>query len=148
MSLAIVLDAGPLGLVTQRRALPEREACRQWIDARLHSGCRVLIAEIADYGVRRELLRMRKSTSLARLDVLCETLEYLPITTEAMRRAAQFWAEARRSGRPTADRHALDSDVILAGQASTMGITNVVVATTNVAHLSRFVPAKPWNEIG
>ena len=52
----------------------------------------------ADYEVRRELLRARKAEGLARLDALEEALEYLPLTSAAMRRAAELWAEARQQG--------------------------------------------------
>lgn len=74
-------------------------------------------------------------------------LEYFPLTTSAMRRAAEFWAQARREGRPTADDKALDGDVILAAQAMTLGVTDVMIAMTNVAHLSRFAPAALWTDI-
>ncbi|MEC4818281.1 MAG: hypothetical protein SAK29_34165 [Scytonema sp. PMC 1069.18] len=66
-----------------------------------------------------------------------------------MLKAAEFWAEARRRGIPTADPKALDGDVILAAQATLIkedGDT-VVVATTNVEHLSRFVDALYWQGI-
>ena len=109
-------------------------------------GGRVLLPEVADYEVRRELLRAGKVAGLAWLDILGQTLEYLPLTTSAMRRAAELWAEARRRGVPTADPHALDGDVILAAQALTLGI-EVVVATTNVSHLGRFVSAAEWPNI-
>lgn len=71
----------------------------------------------------------------------------MPITTTAMRQAAVFWAQARQQARPTAPDLALDADVILAGQAVTLRETNIVVATTNVGHLSRFVPADLWRNI-
>ena len=64
-----------------------------------------------------------------------------------MRQAASFWAEARRQGRPTANDMALDGDVILAAQAATLGTADVVIATTNVAHLSRFLPSELWQNI-
>jgi hypothetical protein len=65
--------------------------------------------EIADYEVRRELLRANKARGLARLDALAGLLEYLPLTMAAMRQAAGFWAQARQQGRPTADDKALDT---------------------------------------
>ncbi len=110
-------------------------------------GTRVIVPEIADYEVRRELLRANKASGLARLDALARLLEYLPLTTAAMRQAAVFWAQARQQGRPTADDKALDGDMILAAQAVTLGVADVVIATTNVGHLSRFASAALWPDI-
>jgi hypothetical protein len=66
-----------------------------------------------------------------------------------MRRAAEFWAAARRRGQPTADPKALDGDVILAAQAAVLAERDepVVVATTNVGHLNRLTTASNWQEI-
>ncbi|MEK6262814.1 MAG: nuclease [Planctomycetota bacterium] len=101
--------------------------------------------EIADYEVRRELLRANKVNGLALLDTLTESLDYLPLTTAVMRRAARLWADARQSGQPTDN--TIDGDVILAAQALSLGVDDYVVATTNVGHLSRFAPDQLWNEI-
>ena len=110
-------------------------------------GSRVIVPEIADYEVRRELLRANKVRGLERLDALAGLLEYLPLSTAAMRQAAIFWAQARQQGRPTADDKALDGDVILAAQAMTLGAADIVIATTNVSHLSRFAPTALWPDI-
>jgi len=104
----------------------------------------VFVSEIADYEVRRELIRADRPVGLARLNALKTTLPYLPLTTSIMLRAAELWAEARRRGRPTADPQALDCDVILAAQALAMGAT---VVTDNVGHLALFVEAKSWRDI-
>jgi hypothetical protein len=37
--------------------------------------------------------------------------------------------------------------MILAAQAFTLGLTDFVIATTNVKHLSRLVPADLWQNI-
>lgn len=111
-------------------------------------GADVLVPEIADYEVRRELIRARRNAGLARLDAFIEQVEFLPIETAAMRQAASFWAEARRQGRPTAPDPALDGDVILAAQAAILDRTDVIIATTNPRHLSRYVPAELWTDIG
>ena len=100
--------------------------------------------EIADYEVRRSLLLAGLSASVSRLDELNATLNYLPLNTTAMLRAAELWASARRQSRPTADRHALDGDVILAAQAEQAG---AIIATDNVGHLARFADARSWREI-
>ncbi|MEX0702203.1 MAG: PIN domain-containing protein [Planctomycetales bacterium] len=144
---AVVLDAGPLGLATNPRRSPESTACAHWLQALVAKQVRVIVPEIADYEVRRELIRAGKTPGLARLDALGDSLEYLPITSEAMRKAAALWARVRRQGRPTADDKALDADVILAAQALTLGEPDVLVATTNVGHLSRLVAEARWTDI-
>lgn len=147
MSRIVLLDAGPLGLATNPRRSRESEACAQWLQELLRHGNRVLLPEIADYEVRRELLRADKAPGLARLDAMASLLEYVPLTTAAMRQAALFWSQVRKEGRPTADEKALDGDVILAAQAITLGVRDVAIATTNVGHLSRFAPANLWPDI-
>ncbi len=52
---------------------------------------RVVVPEIADYEVRRELLRANKVKGVAQLDALARLIKYLPLTTSAMRQAAVFW---------------------------------------------------------
>jgi predicted nucleic acid-binding protein len=149
MRRLIVLDSGPLGLLSNPLRTPEVEACDRWLRGVLDSGARVAVPEIVDYETRRELLRARKANGLRRLDRLVAALIYLPITTVAMRRAAELWAQMRRQGQPTADPHALDADVILAAQAqlATGPDDLLTVATTNVGHLGRMVPAQHWDEI-
>lgn len=147
MSRVVLLDAGPLGLVTNPKRSPQSTACAQWLRSLITQGVRVTVPEIADYEVRRELLRANKTKGIMRLEALAERLEYLPITTAAMRQAAFFWARARQQGQPTASDHALDGDMILAAQASTLGVAEAVIATTNVGHLSRFVTADLWQNI-
>ena len=147
MSRTILLDSGPLGLITNPRASKEAAACGQWLVNALTGGATVLVPAIADYEVRRELIRARRTAGIGRLDAFIEQVGFLPITTAAMRRAAAFWAEARQQGRPTAADAALDGDVILAAQAVTLDRAEVIVATTNPKHLSRFVEANLWVDI-
>lgn len=147
MSAAILLDAGPLGLLSNPNRKGRTVACRQWLQGLILVGRRVIVPEIADYEVRRELLRANKARGLAKPDALGARLEYLPLTTAAMRRVAELWAQARQQGQPTAADNTIDGDMILAGQALTLGTPDVVLATTNVGHLSRFVAAELWENI-
>jgi len=151
VTTVIALDAGPLGLLTQRKGVPEADACKTWLAAQLSVGIRIVVPEIADYEVRRELLRAGKSAGVARLDAFhaARPDRYLAVTTSVWRRAADLWAEVRRRGLPTSDTQALDADVILAAQVLELGIdrAEIVVATTNVGHLSRLVTARLWREI-
>lgn len=94
-----MLDAGPLGLITNPKLSTESETCAHWLQTHITSGSRIVIPEIADYEVRRELLRANKTKGVARLDELANLIEYLPIKTAAMRQAAKLWAEARQPRR-------------------------------------------------
>jgi predicted nucleic acid-binding protein len=149
MNRLILLDSGPLGMVTNPQAKGLPLACQQWLKKLLARGERFAIPEIADYEVRRELLRANLLKSVHRLDNLKQTLEYIPIQTETILLAAKLWAEARQTGQPTADAKALDGDIILSAQARllTNETTEVIVATTNVGHLSRFITASDWQLI-
>ena len=140
----VLLDAGPLGMISNPRATASNLECYQWMESLVVSGVQVVIPEIADYEIRRELLRAGKTQGIARLDTLKNTLGYFPLTTAVMLRSAELWAEARRSGMPTADDKALDCDVILAAQALEV---NAIVASDNVGHLSRFTDARRWRDI-
>jgi predicted nucleic acid-binding protein len=150
MSMIVLLDAGPLGMITNPKSSPENEACKNWLASLVYKGVEVIIPEIADYEVRRELLRAGKDRGLGRLDALKAMLGYAPITTAVMLRAAEFWASARRMGRQSADDASLDADMILAAQAGALvrDGDETVIATTNVRHLVLFSSARIWREIG
>lgn len=146
----MLLDSGPLGIVTNPKATsPLYQEGKLWLQSLPQKGYIVMLPEIADYEVRRELIRAGKATGIRRLDELKSQIPYRPLTTEVMLLAAQLWAQARMRGRPTAEANALDGDVILAAQAileASEG-NQVVIATTNVGHLSQFVDAREWRLI-
>jgi len=142
--MIILLDAGPLGLISNPKASGTSLECYQWIESMVLNGAQVLVPEIADYEIRRELLRANKVSGVARLDLIKNTLGYLPLSTSAMLKAAELWAQARQTGKPTADDKSLDCDVILSAQAIEAG---AIVVTDNIGHLSRFVEAKHWRDV-
>ena len=150
--MIVLLDSGPLGILSNPNSSPKTLECRYWAERLTDKGYRLIVPEIADYEVRRELLRADKQKGLRRLDTLKAKFQYLPLTTKTMLKAAEFWAESRKAGKPTATPDALDGDVILAAQAYLIAEevgdrTPVVVATTNVDHLARFTIAKHWQDI-
>jgi hypothetical protein len=142
----VLLDSGPLGHACRRPGTASADQCRLWIDALIARAVEVVVPEITDYEVRRELTRINASGSLRRLDelVIRGGLSYQPVSTVAWRQVALFWADARRVGIPTASRDALDADVILAACAATIGHRGdqVLVATQNVGHLARYCDAR------
>jgi len=150
----IVLDSGPLGLAIRRPGKPLVGRFQAWARSRLVGGSRLAVPEIAHYEVRRELVRLNAVSSLHRLDRLVSGragMDYLPLTTDVIKRAAEYWALVRQAGQPTADPKELDGDAILAAQASLAGNPDddVLIATTNVGHLSRFpgISAQQWEQI-
>jgi predicted nucleic acid-binding protein len=149
VSLVILLDTGVLGLLTNRRSRPDALTCRRWAATHHQLGNTIIVPEIADYELRRELVRTGATAGLRDLDALAGRFRYAPLTTADLRLAAELWARARNAGMPTADPHALDGDVILAAQARLLEPDpgRLVVATTNVGHLARFVPAASWPDI-
>lgn len=147
--MIVLLDVAPLGLITNPRPSAERSDCNEWMHEPLVAGVQVLVPEITDYEVRRELVRAGRRQGIERLYALAAAIGYLPLTTATMRRAAEFWAGARRRGRPTASDAAIDADMILAARAALAGESGeaVVVATTNIGHLALFVDARHWRDI-
>jgi hypothetical protein len=96
VSRVVILDTGPLSVVTNPNRSAQAIACVQWLQSLVGNGVRVVVPKIADYELRRELIRANKVKGIARLDALIVSLEYLPISTAAMRQAAEFWAQARQ----------------------------------------------------
>lgn len=102
----IMLDTGPLGRIAHPRPNPEIVA---WLNQLLSANATVIIPEIADYEVRRNLLLTGLTKSVTRLDQLKNVLIYRPITTAIMLKAAELWADARKRGKPTADLKELEA---------------------------------------
>jgi predicted nucleic acid-binding protein len=106
----IALDTSPLSLVTHPKADPVADACKKWLADHLARGTRVVVPEVVDFELRRELIRLGKKQSLARLDafVSAEPDRLILLNRAAMLYAAELWAQARRQGLPTADPKELD----------------------------------------
>jgi len=117
--------------------------CLAWLKAISATSAAVFIPEIAHYEVRRELIRIRAVGSLRRLEHYLDPnsgMKHLTLTTDAMIKAAEFWAFLRQTGIPTASPDALDADAILAGQAVLAGQPGdtVTIATTNIPIFTTF----------
>ena len=155
MRQIIVLDSGPLGRISNPKASPENDEVKAWLRSLLNRNEIVVLPEIADYEVRRELIRAGKTTGISYLDSFKATLEYLPLDTATMLEAAQLWATARNLGKPATNNLALDGDMILVAQtraaarvwASESAGANTIIAISNTRHLSDFCDARLWPDI-
>ncbi len=150
MTKLVLLDCCTLGLIAH--PANAGDPCRRWATDLRRKDVHIKVPEIADYELRRELIRLNSGAALAELDRLIEVFGYVPLCTLAMRKAAEFWAIARRDfGRAAAGDHRLDADMILCGQAfaeAQNGYEKVAVATDNVGHLNLFATALLWEDIG
>ena len=147
--MKLLLDTGVLGRLCHPNQNHNRLAVQR-LAMLLDSGeIEVLLPEIADYELRRKLLHLiakgqATHRSIDRLDAFAMQLDYLPLSTAVMRRAAEMWADSRGRGQPTASDVALDGYVILAAQAESVG---GIVATDNPKHLQRYVVARGWSDL-
>jgi predicted nucleic acid-binding protein len=132
----LLLDTAVLGEVCHPRKYAD---VRAWL-ARSVFHHDVLISEVADYELRRELLRIGSKRSLHRLDELTRELTYVPMATSTWRAAATL----RRAGTVTAAPNALDGDVLIAAQALAEGAS---VVTPNLRHFEAIVPAVSWRDV-
>ncbi len=155
MRRIIVLDSGPLGMISNPRASSENDEAKARLFVWIDNGDIVVLPEIADYEVRRELIRSEKFEGILSLDLFKASLEFLPIDSETMLDAAHLWAEARNVGKPATNNLALDGDMILVAQARAATRVwgaeaqggHTVLATTNVKHLTNFCDARLWRDI-
>lgn len=148
MSQVILLDTHPLSQVTHPKINPK---VKQWLNSLNKTETAIRVPEIADYELRRELLRQGKTKSIERLNQLSQIC-LIPLTPATMQKAAELWAWVRNQGQPTASNDSLDGDVILAAQAilQLRAFDEVSVVTTNYKHISRFksegIFVKDWQE--
>jgi predicted nucleic acid-binding protein len=137
----LLLDTGVLGQICHPR---KHDEVRAWFRKAVREHM-ILVSELADYELRRELIRLGASRSLARLDELTRELLYAPITTATWRHAASLWAAARAAGVVTATPDALDGDVLVAAQALE---ENATIVTTNVKHFQALTArAVEWSAV-
>ena len=78
----VLLDSGPLGQACRRYGIAAGDQCRLWIDSLMARAVEVVVPEVADYEVRRELTRINAVGSLRRLDDLVTLggLSYQPVS--------------------------------------------------------------------
>jgi len=116
MSRVIILDTGPLGLLTNSKKTPEPRAITRWALDIMAARHRLIVPAIADYEVRCELERVGHRKGLVQLDAFnaARADRYLALTDSALQLAAKLWAQARNAGMPTADPKELDCDVLIA----------------------------------
>ena len=157
--MIVFLDSGVLGLLTHPNKKGQPLLCENWLYYLLSKGVSVVSSDVCDYEVRRSLLleKAKKTTknmtynSVDTLNELREIINFLKLETDLMFCASQVWLEARQKGRKTADDSRLDVDTIIIAHWRLLRekypSRYIVIATTNVKHLSEFTEASKWENI-
>jgi hypothetical protein len=154
--MIVFLDSGVIGLLSNPNKRDQVLACENWLYGLLAKGIYVVSSDICDYEVRRNLvlesMRFEKrSQPLAALDELHEFVEFLPVTPQVLMAASDIWAKSRLQGQAMSNGMSIDVDAIICAHWELLKeefpSRYVVVATTNVRHLSRFTEAFEWESI-
>jgi predicted nucleic acid-binding protein len=125
------------------KGLPDKELYSKPQEENMSLVVILILPEISDYEVRRGLLHKDMKKAINRLDELKEMLNYLPITTDIMLKAAELWATARKQGIPSSDPKELDCDIILSSQCLSV---NGIIVTENIKHFN-FVKAISYKDV-
>lgn len=157
--MIVFLDTNILGLISNSNtSFDECQQCDKWFTTLSVRGVRFVTSDICDYEVRRGLISSfirsgKLASGINGLNSLKTDglLEFLPVSTEALDLAANLWARASNEGLTTRDDKNIDVDIIISAQYQILRDEypgqQVIVATTNLKHLSRFCEAARWQDI-
>lgn len=152
--MIVFIDSGILGILANPNKKGEVSDCEQWLYKLLSQGVYICSSDLCDYEVRRNLIletnKKPHLNSIKNLDELRELITFLPVSPSLLIQAASLWAEARVGGMPTADDKTLDVDIIICTHWQMLKeefpSRYIVIATTNVKHLSCFAEALSWRD--
>jgi hypothetical protein len=157
--MIVFLDTNIVGLISNSNtSFDECQQCDKWFTTLSVRGVRFVTSDICDYEVRRGLISsfIRSGKLASGINGLNSPktdglLEFLPVSTEALDLAANLWARASNEGLTTRDDKNIDVDIIISAQYQILRDEypgqQVIVATTNLKHLSRFCEAARWQDI-
>jgi hypothetical protein len=154
--MIVFLDSGVIGLLSNPNKRDRAIACEDWLYGLFAKGVYVVSSDICDYEVRRNLvlesMRSEKRLQpLTSLDELHDFIDFLPVTSKILISASDVWAKSRLQGQAMSNGASIDVDAIICAHWELLKeefpSRYVVVATTNVRHLSRFTEAFDWESI-
>ena len=152
--MIIFIDSNILGQLCSPNYTDDLAALENWFERSLIRST-VVSSMVCDYEVRRGLLLTQKqgliASGLPLLDDLHQLIDFLPVDKTVWNLAADIWSLARASGQPTAGDRNLDADMIICATWQDLATRypgqSVVIATTNIRHLSRFANVAKWEDL-
>lgn len=155
--MIIFLDSNILGLINSGSESPEAIACDRWF-YHLFRRASFVSSELCLYEVRRGLLKasLQSDKPVPGLQGLKELeddgwVEFLVADRQVLNIAAELWAKAAASGQTSRSDKDIDIDIIISAHyqilVSEYPGQQIIVATKNLKHLSRFCTAENWQDI-
>lgn len=157
--MIVILDSNILTLLVtpldeklseDEKLTKEIHQCTKWFERLLSKGARIIVSDICDYEVRRELIRIN-SKSVQELDNLRDLIEFKPVTFAVLEKAAELWAEARYLSQSNKIKENIDLDCILAAQWCLLKEQypgrQVIIATKNIKDFQRVTDCDVWQNI-
>ena len=157
--MILILDSNILALLVtnideklseDQKLTTEIYQCTEWFYRLLSKGARIIVSDICDYELRRELIGI-KSKSVQELDRLRDLIEFQPVTFAVLEKAAELWAEARYLSQSNKIKDNIDVDCILAAQWCLLKEQNpgrkVIIATKNIKDFQRVTDCEVWQNI-
>lgn len=153
--MIVFLDTSVLGKLSNPNQLPEAVDCQSWFERLIARGVYFVSSELCFYELKRSLILAVKTggtnKGIEKLEMIENFVDFLEIDRIVAELAAEFWAEARLQGQPTADEKNIDIDMMIMAHWRLLSESfpgrYVVIATTNVRHLSLFANAEEWQNI-
>jgi hypothetical protein len=157
--MIVFLDSNILSLINSRSTSPEPIACEQWF-YNISRKARLVSSELCLYEVRRGLLKASFQAADRKLVPGLQGLqeleaedwvEFLVADRQVLDIAAELWAKAAANGQTSRSEKDIDIDIIISAHYQILVDEypgqQVVVATKNLKHLSRFCTAANWQDI-
>lgn len=153
--MLVFLDTNILGILSNPNQLQEVIHCQTWFERLLARGVYFVSSELCFYELKRGLILAKKrgglGQGLEKLKDLRQLIDVLEVNEQTADLAAEIWSLSRLQGSPTASEISLDIDIIISAHWQLLKQQfkgrYVVIATTNVKHLSLFAEAQEWNKI-
>jgi predicted nucleic acid-binding protein len=153
--MIVFLDTNILGKLTNPNQLPEAVECQVWFERLLAKGVYLVSSELCFYELKRSLILAANQGGINRgikkLDDLRLFVEFFPVDRAVAELSSMLWAEARTKNTPTAKADNIDIDIMIAAHwrllTEEFPGREVVIATTNIKHLSLFAEAREWQNI-
>lgn len=155
--MAIVfIDSGVLGILCNPNQSEINAKCEEWLYRLLSQGIRVITSEICKYEVKRSLILAQKKSKykiggIDKLEELSDLIEFIPITRKEIDIACEMWSNCILNGEKLASENDINFDLIICSHWQILTKENpgqeVIIATKNIRHLSRFAKVEKWENI-